>query len=300
MQSALILSVLAPALVATFLVAVGHRLWKRSGPVEAGRWSLALAPVLAAFAAYIAVRSFPELPPSDVSEWALWMGLVAAVFGIADGLLELPAGARWAARGLLSGLVAYLVLGPMIANTWSGGQAALWVIASTVAMVAGWTAIDRVGAHMTGPAVPATLLVLGTGVATVLGTSGSALLAQACGGVTVAFGVMAVAGLMRPELRLGRSVAGPTTLLFGGFLLAGLHYADVGGFSAGLLVVAPFALLIGLLPSLPSRGVRAVFAPSGLAVVLCGAAIGLSVVASFAPAASEASSDGYDDGYDGY
>lgn len=296
MQTALILSVLAPLLVATALVAFGHRLWRKNGPVGSGRWSLALAPALAAFAAYWAVRGTPELPPSDASEWALWMGAVAALVGVVDGRRPLPSAPRLGLHALLAIATAYMILRPLVRFSWGSGEALAWVGGGAIVLWGLWEAIERMAVDRPGSTVPAACLAWGFGVATVLGISGSALLAQAAGGVVVAFGVMVIAGLLRPELRLDRSAVGPAVLIFGGLVLSGLHYAEVGGPSALFLVLAPLTLALGRVLPVPERGWKAALGQGVLALVVSGAAIGLAAAPDVVPE-TEDDSTGYDDDY---
>jgi hypothetical protein len=294
MQTALLLSVLAPAALAAVAVTLGLRLWSRSAPLDAGLWSLTVAPVLGAFAAQVAVRGFPGLPPTDASDWALWTGAAATLYGLPGLAGRLQPRAAWTLRVALSGLTAFLVLRPLIGRL--DGWGVPWVIAGAAALVLGWWALEQADAALEGPAAPAALLVVGASVAAALGLSGSARLAQAAGGATAAFGVLLLAGIARPRLRAAGAVAAPTAVLLGGLVLGGIHYGELGVAPGALLLGAALTVLFGRLGEQPARGLKGAAVQASLAAALGAAAVGL-VLAPDAPAA-EASGDGYDDAYE--
>lgn len=290
MLKTLILSVAVPTALAVVLIGLAHRVWNRHASLASARWSLALAPGLGALLAYTVVKSFPELPPSTASLWPVWMAVFAGVVASATGWMErVPVALSLMIRAALSLAVPYLVLKPILSSTLEGSTGMLWVGGTGLAIFAVWTSIEVRAAKMSGPAVPVALTLLGTGVATVLGTSGTALLAQATGGATAAFGVMAALSLLRRDLHVSRSVAGPAALLFGGLLLAGIHYSEVQLLPAALLGVAALALWAGSVPAL-GRGIwTAAAAHAVVTLLVVGAAVGLSVTAGEEPEAAAAS-----------
>ena len=295
MQLTLLLSVVAPAVVATLLVAIGHQLWRRPGPpVERGRWSLSLAPVAGSLAAFVAVKGrLPELPPTSASEWPLWMGALAAVYGLLVGSTSVPTPARWAARVAGSGATAYLVLAPLLGRPESAGAA--WIVGGAVALVGIWSALESCAEVHAGVALPLALTVWATAVATTLGLTGSALLAQAAGGLVTALGVVMVASLLRPELRWARSGLGPVVLTLGGLVLAGVHWSDLPAASAALLGAGAALLALFRLPRLQLSGLGRTLAMTLLTAALGGAAVAVGVSGAAEEAPVE---DGYDDGYD--
>ncbi len=289
MQLALILSVVAPALVAAVLLAAGLAL----GPTRAGAWALALIAPLGAVAAYVSVRGVPSFPPSDASVWPMWLALVVAVVGTAvvgDGAASR---ARWPWRLIVSGLTAWLVCRPLIAASWTAGVAVTVVGVATVVLAGIWAALEARSVQVTGPAMPLALGALGGGTAAVLGASGTALLAQTAAGAGVGFGLATLLGLVRPELRVSSAV-GPLIVIAGGFLLGGFCYAEVG--LASLAMLAFGALIVAVLP-IASEGPRwrtAIIYGVVLAV-LSGAAIGTAVFPELdptrAPEPAESESD---------
>lgn len=287
MISALILSVVAPLIVATALVTLGHQLWRRDGSAKGGRWSRTIVPVLGAFLALWAVKSLPSLPPADASQWTLWGALVATAYALLEGAVPLPSPARWAARGILSALVSFHVVWPLADHTWSAATTATWVLASAAAIVGMWTAVERQATDRTGPTVPLALMFVGIATAGTLAASGTALLAQEVGGATATLGVLMVLGLLRPHASWASTLAGPVSVLWGGFLLAGMHYAEVPWMAAALVVLGGVTLLWPAKSLVPQVALAAAVSFAGLGV------------AAMAGAPQEAVEDGSDDyGYD--
>ncbi|MEQ9495805.1 MAG: hypothetical protein RIT81_03080 [Deltaproteobacteria bacterium] len=297
MLLALVLSVVAPAVVAVVLLAVGHRPW---GEMKDGRWSLALAIPACAFAAYFAVRGAPAFPPADASVWPLWIGVVAAALAVLEAKVELPRVARGAAWLGLALVTAYLVSRPRIEFAWDTGDTVAWIAGSTLAIAVVWVALEVRAERVTGSAVPLAMTIWGAGVATVLGLSGTALLAQTAGGVAAALGVATARGVWRQSLPVARAVVGPSVIVLGGLLLGGVHYADVGFTSVGLVVVG--AVLVGLLslPALSTAGLRTTATLGIVVLIASGAAVMTTVWPADDAPADSASTEANDDSDYGY
>jgi len=292
-QTALALSVLAPALAAALLLGAATAAGDRTGRFVQGL----LAPV-AAFAAYVPVRGMPEFPPGDASVWALWMAWAAAVVSVLGAASVAPAWVRRPVLAAIAGATGYLVAGPLLGRTgW--GTAVLSIGGSVVAVAALDWALQRRAASLPGPAVPLALAGLSAGVATVLGTQGTALLAQSAGGVATGMGVFFLLAAWRRDTVADQAV-GPAAVMLVGLLLGGACYAEVGRLSLGVLFIG--GLAVGLVPL--SKSLRAPLAASlclGLmAAVVSGAAIGIGLLpapeASSQDAAEDESYDGYGDG----
>lgn len=230
-------------------------------------------------AADTVVKSFPEIPPSSASLLPIWISVFLGLAGAATSWMSsVPLVPALTVRAAISFTVPYLVLKPILSSTLAE-SGTLWIAGSDLAIFAVWTWIEVRAAKMSGPAVPVALTLLGTGVATVLGTSGTALLAQATGGATAAFGVMAALSLLRRDLHVATSVAGPADVLFGGLLVAGIHYSEVQLVPAALLGVAALALWVGSVPALGRSIWTAAAAHSVVTLLVVGAAMGLSLQA---------------------
>jgi hypothetical protein len=284
MQTALLLSVLAPAIVAAVLAVAAARL----------RWVLALVAPLGALAAYVPVRGVPALPPADASVWAIWIAFVAAAWVLAERLA--PRALRIGARTGIGALVTVLVSWPLVSRGWSPGTTAMAVAAGAALIAGAWSLLDERATELAGPALPLGMAGLSAGAAVVLGASGTALLAQAAGGAAAAWGVLLLFAARRPDMDL-RAPIGPTLVLLGGLLAGGVNYAEVGATSVVLLALGAFAVALVRGPT-STRSRWHVAATVGLLVaVSSGAAIASSLAGGAAPA-DEAEAD--DDGYDGY
>lgn len=302
MEVALLLTVVAPAVIAAGLVAAAFGL---AGPAasEARRataFPLAFLAPLGALAACIPVRGVPGLPPTDAGLWPIWVGAVGAAYAATPVSERWRGPLGWIAKVSVAASVFVLVALPLMRHTWSTGASLGYPLVATIAMVGCWALLERRARRLSGPAVPLALATLAAGTATVLGTSGTALLAQCAGGVAVATGVLVLATLRGRDLPTD-AVVGPTVVVLGGFLVGGMLYAEVSAISAALVIAA--ALTVGAMP-LPapvSTGWRAAASLGVLVALFSGAAVAPAVVPQLSPveAESESSSDD-DDGYDGY
>ncbi len=294
MQTALLLSVLAPALGAALLLVLGPG----RGEVRSAKSLVALTFIapLGAVAAYVPVRGFPGLPPSDASVWALWMGFVAAAEVIAERVLP-PAG-RWASRSIVALLTIFLIVRPLVGSIWPAMTSTLVLVGSMAVVVALWELLGRRAESMPGPAVPLAMAGLSAGTATVLGVSGTALLAQTAGGLAGAWGVVMLFALWRTELT-SDSAVGPTVVVLSGLVVGGFNYADLGWWSVVFMAAAAFAVALVRLPAGIASGWRAAIGLGVVVALFSGAAIAASVVPQLTPETSEgeAESDGYDDDY---
>ena len=290
MQTALLLSVLAPAVAAALLLVAGEAMGGVAGRVVQG----ALPPV-AAFAAYVPIRGLPEFPPGDASVWALWMAWPGAILSMLGAASVVPALARRIGFGALAGLTAYLVAGPLLGR-WSASTAALAIAGTAGGVLAVDWALERRGEALSGPAVPLALAGLSAGVATVLGTRGTALLAQTAGGVAAGFGVLFLLAAWRRST-LSVFVVGPATLMLAGLLLGGACYAEVGRSSLWALFIG--SLAVGLVPL--SKSLRAPLPASFCLGLMAAAVSGAAIGVGFLPGPESAPEGGEGEaGYDGY
>lgn len=306
MQFALLMSVLAPALAGLVVVGVSAIAARVRGHPGLGPGAALSAP-LGAFAAYLPVRGMPELPPTDASIWALWLSLAAVAYGTVRETLT-PV-ARWVAGGVWTVVTLSLVWQPAFAYGLPGrlGVAAVGVGAGL--MTGAWMLIEIRSNQLEGPALPWALTVWSGAGAAVLAVSGTALLAGAAAGATVALGVLASYSLWRPQVCCAGAVA-PAVVLVGGLVAGGWAYAEVTTSSAVLLGVAGPTLGLVRLPSVDASRWNSLFREVGVAAALGAAAVGAGFLPEFeSNGSSEAAGDyggygGYgesnDDGYDGY
>ncbi|MEL6186325.1 MAG: hypothetical protein AAFU79_17000 [Myxococcota bacterium] len=296
MVQALILSVVLPIVVATALVSIGHQLWRPGSPVAGGRWSVALAPSLGALAAIWAVKSLPGLPPSDYSQWAVWMSLLAAVGVLVLDRTGAPPAAHLGFRGLISLLVPFLVLSPLVNGSWGLGTTLAWVLGAGGAIFLAWTVIDAQREAVKGPKIPLALTIWGTAGAIALAASGTMLLGQETGGATATLGVITVLGLLRPELDPARLLAGPISVVVLGLVLAGVHYAEVSTLTAALVAFVPLTLLAARRNPFAQSGLQGLVMQGALTFAVAAAAISVAAVQG-APEAADDAEDSNSYGY---
>lgn len=307
MQTALLLTVLAPAAVGAALVALAV-LATRGDRTSAGSSVLALLPpalipAAGALAACVPVRGWPGLPPTDASLWPIWVGFLIAGFAALEAADRLPIAARWVGRVVVSAGVAALVAEPLMNHQWSAGRSVV-VVTGAAALTAGcWGALARPASAVRGAPGAAGLAALCATSAAALGASGTALLAQVVGGMATSVGLLFVAGLKWSGLST-RAVVGPVVALLGGFVLSGALYAEVQLVSVALLAAAPLALGLVPWPSAWTSGLRGAIAQGLTALVLGGAAVGVAL-APAEPGSDDSSSDdngegSSEDDYDGY
>ena len=299
MQTALLLTVLAPALAAAGLIALALAGGRGGRASAAATTPLAFIAPFGALAACVPVRGWPGVPPNDASLWPIWLGFVIAVYAAVEGARQMPAVSTWLGRGALSIIVAVLVAKPLMVHQWSAAFSALVAVTAGAISTVCWSAVAHRAGTARGPGLPLGLAALCAVAAATLGASGTALLAQCVGGMAAGLGLYFLAALKWPDLS-ARTVVGPVIALLAGFLLGGVLYAEVRLVSVALLVVA--ALAVGLVPWPPklATGLRSAVAYGVIVAVLGGAAVGASLLPR-TPTAEESSpgDDGGDD-YDGY
>ena len=296
MQTTLVLSVVVPTLIAIVVLSVGYQVW-RSQAVE-GDWSMAVAPPICALAAYAVVREFPSVPPADAGVWPVWLALITA---LATTFVRRGASPviRLAITLVAALTTAWLVSAPLLAHAWSGGQAVLWIAGATVAVTVAALALDHRAATVPGAGVPVALAGLAGATAAMLGSSGTALLAQTAAGAAAALGVAAVVAVVRRPHLSARAAVGPTVVLLGGFMLAGLHYAETNMTGVVLMLAAALAIGLAPLPGLAAGGIRAAITLGTATAVVTGAAVGGSMIFATNSAADKADTTEDDDyGYD--
>lgn len=210
-------------------------------------WTLAAA----FLSASVAMTGWPRWPPVGSSQKLFYLVALAAALSLLVSWLR-QSWVAWVVRGAFTALLLYLLLSTPLENTWTRGQAALWLAGLLLAGVAfAWAWSVHLGAaardgNLLSAAVR--LAILG-GSALVLGLSESARLAQLAGAVACGVVVIEILGRLlrrrpwQPQDSLVLSAA-----LFG-LLLIGYFYAALQPVPALLLIAAV------LLLALPARSV---------------------------------------------
>jgi hypothetical protein len=168
----------------------------------------------------------------------------------------------------------------MIAHTWSGGTALLWLATLGAGVFALWSLLDRQADTIVGIWVPLAFVVLAAGSAGVLALSGSALLGQLAGVLAAMAGAAALTAFLWKGVSIARGAVPVFVLILLGLWIAGYFYAEVPLASVLLLVHTP--VLVGLAGKLAGHLPRpwmaglarsaAVLVPVGIALALALAA----------------------------
>jgi hypothetical protein len=281
MLGTIVLSVVLPTVAAALLLALGHAVWSRSAPVARGRWSLALAGTCGLWLAYVTVKSAPTFPPVDANEWALWLALVAALYGVLEAAAPLPTAVRWVARVLVSAAVPWLILRPLREHSFTPSESNLWLASATGVIVVVWSALEAAVDRLQGHAAALALTVLVGATAAALGLSGTALLAQTTGGLAAALGVTVALGWLRPGLSLARSAVPAVAVSLGSVWVAGHHYASLPLVSIGCFATLALALFaVRNLASSSATFWRAALVAAAVSTLFAGAGAGWAAKAS--------------------
>ncbi len=231
----LLYGVVLPLVGSTLILLAGRLLPARSQPSIS-----VLAAVLAFTAAQIALTGRPELPPSEASQWLVWLLPALLILGLAvEGLPRLVQ-ALSAALAVVGTL--YLLLRPMVQWTWeSNWVAAGWLLGYS--LLAGLIHVGLAGlaGSQSERRLPRfSAIGLLTAAAIALAATGSLMLGQLAGAMAAALGPLALA---KP-----RSVAFPPllvyllALLLAALLAMGVCYSNLPLPLAGLLALAGLAL----------------------------------------------------------
>ncbi len=237
--------VLIPSAFALAVVLIAAWISRRRSTEGATGAGLAIA---AAFlSAFVAATGWPRWPPVGSSQKLFYLVALAAIVGLVTAVLR-HRFATWIARGALTALVLVFLLQVPLENTWSRGQAILWLgglLITGLAIAWAWGSSFRSTAEHGGLFSAAVRAAVVVGSAIVLGLSESALLAQLAGAVACGVVVVELANrvLKRRPWRSADAAVVSTALV--GLLVIGHFYAGLEPLPASLLV---FAYLLLALP----------------------------------------------------
>lgn len=236
-----------PTLAAFAWFVIGWRPWRRLPTGSAGpdgRWAGGLALASALCLTQAGFVGWPALPPTESWQWAAWLALLAAAWGVLDGVVRLPRLAGIAGAVALAVVAAWLSV-PEFYPHVRLGQGLVVGFAAALCLT-----IDVIGRRRPGAAIPAALLVVAGAAAVVIVASSNAKMSQLVGAVAAGLGAAVVAAWWKPRL----SLAGGAATVFGTVLpvlLFNAHASDYGDVppAAFLLVAgAPLALWLAELP----------------------------------------------------
>ena len=240
-RSILLPTLLVPILAATVTLAL-LSFGLRGARVDRGRGGTAIA--LAFLSGFVAMTGWPRWPPIEATQRLFFLVAVAAVATWLVGQDRKSFGV-WFARAALLGALLTLLLKTPLEHTWSTAQSIVWMGGLFVAgMAVHWAwgeSLEREGEREHWIAAVSRITLL-SGVAMILGMSGSARLAQLTGALTCGLGVVEVGSRVlgrRPWHAAAALV--PVTAIFG-LLVSGHFYASLTLLS-GVLVVASCVLV---------------------------------------------------------
>ena len=287
--------VLAPAVLAGLLLALGWRAWRREAPGDArrreapgvdGRWIGGPALAFGFGLTFYFLSGWPASPLPDSPrtptglDWLAWLCLPVGLLLALEGRLGRR---RHLLRGLVAVVALRLVLTNAFANIWEPGEGWLWLAGLTILLLLQWAALAR-ATRRPGASGPLLLWILATGLAVLAGLTGSARIGQLSGGLAAGLGAALVLAWWRPRLALEGSGAGLVIVLLFGLGLNAYFFSYTEGLDVALLAAAPFAALVAELPPLkrlaPSKrtAAQAVCALLPIAVALMRA--GMAFVAA--------------------
>lgn len=290
--SALLFGVLLPGAVAALgalgLVAAPAEAARRYGPP----WVAAAAFIVG----FWGVVGTPELSPLDVHHLLPHVAVLGATAATCELAFGGRAGLRWVARAAISLAVAWLILRPLLAHSWSGagGVALLFACAASIAALV--AILDHAAGRLSRRVSGATHVIMLGAVAACAAASGTLAVGQLGGAMAAAVG-----GLWLVDVVSGAPGRSPVTALTAVFApavvaLAGF-YASLMPAVAMLLGAMPVALLIAAVGA--SRLVRGRLAAAiPVAIVIATAAAAGAYAATSGADGAESGADEYDYGYD--
>jgi len=266
-----LLGVLLPALAAGVLLLLLHRIWG-SGETPAG------PALLCAFSAgHAALFGWPSLPPPETLGWLPWLAILALLPGLAAFRGWSGNAAGWLVRAAVVGALLAASLRPMLANYWSGGEAALWLVLLGAGLLAWWGAAETLAARNPGWIVPLLLLTAACATAGVLLNSGSAKLAQLAGVLASGLGAAMVFGIRHRGFSLAGSGLAVAAVILAVLWLNGYFLGEMAPLPALLLPASLPLAWVGELPLFQKRPVAGSLAKLAAVTVPAAVAFFLSV-----------------------
>lgn len=273
----LLFGVLVPALVCGLLLAA---VWssRASGVNEshARRGLQALALAAGVLAAYHAVAGMPVLPSANrrlaALDWVPWLVIAVALVS----LVQTTRAGRRVPLVLCTAFSCALVVVMSFASQFANGPRSLAPLVCAVVLFIAWRSTEGLARRITGPGVPAALLVVATGTSLAALFSSSAKIAQISGGLAACLGAAVVVALWNPLLCIAGGGVAVTLTVLGSCWINAIHYAELPPLAGVLLVVAllaPWAVRLwrfdasgGLMQALVCAALAA--APAAAAVVI--------------------------------
>ena len=215
----------------------------------AGVRLLPLAMALGLFVAHGLLQAWPALPHElwgnpNGREWLLWGVIAAGLVSLLEHTRLLPQKVAPVAAVLVAAATVWLELSKL-ATRWTSTEVLLQVggggVAVALMALVARASIARAPAGISSAVVWSTILSLDSLLLTL---ASSAFLGQLCGAVAAAVGAAAGTVLWRKPFALTAADGTWIGVAHGGFVLAGLHLADLGWPAAAVAMLSPCALLL--------------------------------------------------------
>lgn len=234
----LLFTLVLPIGAALIIAGLGRRVWP-AGPVAS------LAVIGGALVAWLGIAGVPNA--QNAAHFAIIIGLPVSLIALASearGWTRASIGL--AVVGL--GLGVYLALSP-IAGAWTpDGITALadgWIIDAILVGSGVWIALAFSADRLSTPVLLGPIALAMAGGAGVAVFSHSALIGQLLGGVGLVFGIIALAGWWKADLKAGQGAIALGITVLGVLLVFG-HYTTALPRGAGtILLLTPLVALAG-------------------------------------------------------
>jgi hypothetical protein len=262
---------LLPAALAAAILLLALRFGPRRA--EAAERIAGAAALGGGFLAGYAVQEWAPLKPVDPWHWLPYLALLAGAVGLVELAAAVPWAVRWGLRVLVAAAAAWLLV-----PSWPDLEAVRphWLATVGGSVLCLWAVLDPLARRQPGASFPLLLLLVAMAGGAALELSGNGKLAQLAGVLAATLGGCAVVSWWYPQRSPVQGMVPGVAVLLPGLLLDGYLYAfDVPLTSFLLLVTAPLALGVSVLPpfrALKERGrllvqTVAVLVPVGLAVI---------------------------------
>jgi hypothetical protein len=178
----------------------------------------------------------PSFPPTDTTQWLFYVVVLSIAIGAFLGFVP-----RW--RLALAAIPIPVLLGttlrPMWTYHWGVGEAVVWGAGLMAALLLVWLTQDRLASVSDGPQQALVFLWTALAASAVLALSATALLAMLAAAGAACLGVLALFSLFSRVPAAGWQLV--AVVVVGGLLLNGLFYAQLSGWNALFLALAPSA-----------------------------------------------------------
>ena len=215
-----------PAVVCGVILLAAWQPWL--GHARDGRWAGAIAIGAGYSIAYVRLVGDLHFPPASVDNWIVCMMPVVMVLGILFCRLPPAPLLRLAAVLVVSVVLSWLLIKPLIGGEMTSGAAALQIAAGAFAMTSWWLVLNELARHGPRMTAPGIVVIVATGASVVLSENGLAIR----GGLPLAaLAAMALAAAIiaaiTPRFKLaGGGTLAVTVIVFGTFLYAYFYVAE--------------------------------------------------------------------------